>query len=113
MNNIKINYLVEYLCPTLVLTYFFIHNILFVFMGILLSLYLINLKFISSFTSSFINKLVIYKSSCKLNRTNTVTKSDYVNIISKKEECKFSLVETIEELGFIPAPEKNNDINSR
>ena len=44
--------------------------------------------------------------------TRNLKKSIPININSSKEDYKITLVEEIEELGFIPSLEKNNDSNA-
>ena len=89
----------EFFSLTLVLTYFFIHNIYLVIIGILFSLYLINIK--------FINKKVDIEVSVNDKRIKT----NSINLKSTKEDIKLTLVETIEELGYIPSLEKNDESN--
>ena len=108
MKNIKINQFIEYLSPTLVLSYFFVHNIFLVLIGIILSLYLININRIDSFMR-FINKNSISK---ELAKNEKVIKSDLNNIKPNKEDTKLSLVEEIEEFGFIPSIDNKNDSNA-
>ena len=108
MKKIKQNHPVEYLCPTLILSYFILHNIFLVMIGIGFSLYLININFINNLIRS-LNSLIVIKKELKAHNNNE-TKSDYSNIDSYKNDTKMTLVETIEELGFIPSlDEKDND----
>tara|TARA_B100000214_G_scaffold193671_1_gene140168 strand:+ start:630 stop:971 length:342 start_codon:yes stop_codon:yes gene_type:complete len=101
--------IIEYLSLTMVLSYILVHNIYFVFVGIIFSLYMINKKLINSLTRSigdnfFTNKLY------RLVRKNEETKkSSSTNIDSNKESRDLTLVESIEELGYIPCIDKNND----
>ena len=108
MNDNK--YLLEYLSMILILSYFFIHSIYLVFIGIIISVYLINVKLVNK----IINILII-----KLNKENP--QKNYIlnnkHIISNSNDLELnennsslSLVETIEELGFIPSiNEKGNE----
>ena len=103
MNKIKTKNLLEYSSLSLILSYILIHNIIPVFIGIILSLYLINIDFINKIGSS-INKV--------FNNSKTVEDNDIdytnsnLNIKNNKNDTKLSLVETIEELGYVPSVEK-------
>tara|TARA_B100000965_G_scaffold24794_1_gene18609 strand:- start:274 stop:630 length:357 start_codon:yes stop_codon:yes gene_type:complete len=109
MKRIKPIYPLEYLCPTLILSYFLIHNIFLVLIGIGLSLYFININFINNLLRS-INKILVVEKETKLSNNNDKAKqSDHSNIGSDKKDSKLTLVETIEELGFIPSLEKNDN----
>ena len=99
MKKTKIIQALEYFSFTLVLSYFFIHNIYLVLIGIIFSLYLININ--------FINKKV----DIELNENDKRIKTNSINLKSTKEDTKLTLVETIEELGFIPSLEKNDESN--
>ena len=99
MKKTKIIQALEYFSFTLVLSYFFIHNIYLVLIGIIFSLYLININ--------FINKKV----DIELNENDKRIKTNSINLKSTKEDIKLTLVETIEELGFIPSLEKNDESN--
>ncbi len=112
MKRIKLDHAIEYLSPTLILSYFFIHNILLVLIGISFSLYLININFINRIIKSIYKKLVTKKDSLKVNVNDTETKTNPINDSSNKEDAKLTLVETIEELGFIPALKKNDESNA-
>ncbi len=106
MKNIKINQVMEYLSPTLVLSYFLIHNIFLVLIGIIFSLYLININMINNLEKS-INKILNISSQSKDSNINDKEKnSNTINIKSTKEENKLRLVEEIEEFGFIPSIDK-------
>ena len=111
MNKTKINKVIEYLSATLILSYFFVHNIFLVLIGITFSLYLINIKFINSFIRSINKNLFIKKSNIESNNIDKVTKSNSINIVSNKENKKLTLVETIEELGFIPSIDNDQESN--
>ena len=109
MKKTKINHVIEYLSATLILSYFFIHNIFLVLIGLTFSLYLININFLNSFIRSINKSLVIKKSTIELNKNGKLTKSNSINIESNKNEKKLTLVETIEELGFIPSIDNNEE----
>ena len=112
MNKVKIKYLIEFFCPTLVLSYFFVHNILFVIIGILLSIYLIN--------TDIVAKLIGFKNSnpyiedLNINPKNNVnsveSKSIDIDVVNHDSDLK--LVDIIEESGFIPSIDKSKDINA-
>ena len=104
MNKKNINYKVEYLSLILVLSFFIFHNIYLVFFGISLAIYMIN--------KDFINNLLIFN-IFKVNNEDKVSTVDInkkENTIynSKKEDNLISLVEEIEESGFIPSINKND-----
>ena len=111
MKKIKTNQVIEYLSPTLVFSYFFIHNIFLVIFGITFSLYLINIKMITNLKKS-INKIYILKNESKdSNKNDKEINSNTINIKSNKKETKLTLVEEIEEFGFIPSIDKKNNTN--
>ena len=110
MKKNKINNVIEYFSLTLIFSYFFIHNIILVLIGIVLSLYLININFIIRIIRSINKNLVIKKESIKLNVNNKdIKKTNPNNIKSTKEDSTLTLVETIEELGFIPSLVENDE----
>ena len=111
MKKTKLNHVIEYLSPTLVLSYFFIHNIFLVLIGITFSLYLININFINRIIKSINKYLLNKKESIDLNINDTETKTNPINKKSNKEDSKLTLVEIIEELGFIPSLDKNDESN--
>jgi len=111
MKKTKLNHAIEYLSSTLILSYFFIHNIFLVLIGITFSLYLININFINRIIKSIYKNLVNKKESIELNANDTEIKTNPINKKSTKEDTKLTLVETIEELGFIPSLD-NSDKNN-
>ena len=112
MKTTKINHITEYFSVTLVLSYFIVHNINLVLVGITLSLYLINIKFINRVIRSINKNLVIKKESTELDKNDTEIKSSMINIKSSKDDSKLTLVEAIEELGFIPSIDKKDESNA-
>ena len=74
-----------------------------------MSIYLINISFVNSFIQSVNKSLTTNNVSVKLNKKDKHTKSESIKIKLAKEESKPSLVETIEELGFIPSLDQEND----
>tara|TARA_Y100001968_G_scaffold333060_1_gene393896 strand:+ start:1581 stop:1919 length:339 start_codon:yes stop_codon:yes gene_type:complete len=110
MKKEKTNHLLEYTSLTLILSYFFIHNIFIVFIGITISLYFININLITKLVKNT-NKMI---SSDKESRDSDDKYNGKVVIntsMQKKlanEDCKLTLVQTIEELGYIPSVNKNN-----
>tara|TARA_B100000945_G_C20351278_1_gene582362 strand:- start:406 stop:747 length:342 start_codon:yes stop_codon:yes gene_type:complete len=111
MKKTKELYLIEYTSPFLIISYFFIHNIYLVLIGIILSLYLLNLNSINIIIKSINKKLVIKHVSRELNKIDNTINSNSIKIKKTKEDSNLSLVETIEELGFIPSIDKKRDIN--
>ncbi len=106
---IKINLLMEYLSLALILSYLFIHNILLVIIGIALSIYLININSLNRIIVSINEKLVSKKRARGLDKHVKEITYNSKNIKSNKEDSKALLVETIEELGYIPSLDKHDD----
>ncbi len=111
MNKNKVIYLIEYLSMGLVLSYFIIHNIYFVLIGITFSIYLINIELINSIKGSIYKSLDIKNISRNLIKNIKEVKSNSNEIKITTEESKLTLVEAIEEFGFIPSQDTHNDIN--
>ena len=109
MNKSKINHVIEYFSSTLVLSYFFIHNIFLVQIGIIISLYLINNDFINRILISIYKNFIYKNLDIEIDVCNKEIKTNPIQIKSTKEVQKLTLVETIEELGFIPSIEKNDE----
>ena len=112
MKKIEINRVVEYLSPTLVFSYFFIHNIFLVLIGITFSLYLININMINNLKKSIYKNLAVKSESKDLNKNQKQINYNIINIKSTKEDNRFTLAEEIEELGFIPSINKKNNTNA-
>ena len=112
MRKIKVNLVIEYLSRTLVFSYFFIHNIFLVLIGITFSLYLININRINNLKKSINENLNIINESKDLNKKDREINSNTTNIKSTKEDKKLTLVEEIEEFGFIPSIDKKNNSNA-
>ena len=108
MKKAKIIHLIEYLSAALSLSYFFVHNIFLVLIGITFSLYLINSNYIHSLIRSINNRLLIKKFTLEVNKNDKTTESNSIIIESNLEDTKLTLVETIEELGFIPSIDKDD-----
>ena len=100
MKNYQFKNLIKFFSITFVLSYFFMHNISIVFMGIILSLYDLN--------KDFIDKIFNYKYKNSRNTNKSPGRQDK-KILSDTKDSKISLAETIEELGFIPSLDSNND----
>ena len=111
MKKTKLNHAIEYLSSTLVLSYFFIHNIFLVLIGIIISLYLININFINRIIKSIYKNLVNKNESIELNEKDMEVETNPINKQSTKEDTKLTLVETIEELGFIPSLGNSDENN--
>ena len=111
MKKTKLNHAIEYLSSTLVLSYFFIHNIFLVLIGITFSLYVININFITRIIQSIYKNLVNKKESIELNDKDAEVESNPIYKKSTKEDTKLTLVETIEELGVIPSLDNSDEIN--
>ena len=111
MKKTKLNHAIEYLSSTLVLSYFLIHNIFLVLIGITLSLYLMNINFINRIIKSIFKNIVNKKESIELNSKDKEIETKPINKKSTEEDTKLRLVETIEELGFIPSLDNNDETN--
>ncbi len=101
---ININ-LLDYLSLILVISFFIFHNIYIVIVGLCLAIYLVNKNYIEILIDS-IQKILIMKDDKKI---RNVSKTSIIKNEGIKEDYKFSLVETIEEYGFIPSLEKEDD----
>ena len=112
MKKIKINKVIEYLSPILVFSYFFVHNIFLVLIGITFSLYLINIDMINKLKKSINKNLFIKNESKDLYKNIKEINSKTIDIKSTKEEKNLTLVEEIEEFGFIPSIDKKNNSNA-
>ena len=112
MKNSKMDQLVKYTSPILILSYFFIHNIILVLIGITFSLYLINININNNLKKSIDKKFFIINESKDLNKKDKKINSNTINIKSTKEDKKLTLVEEIEEFGFIPSIDKKNNTNA-
>ena len=109
MYNIKTNTIIEVLAPTLILSYFIIHNIILVLIGIVCSLYLININSINTFSNSLSKALIDIKEDKVHNKDHTTIELKSHKIDIDREDKSLNLVETIEELGFIPSLNKNDE----
>ena len=106
MNDNKTFKLIESLALTLIISYFFIHKILLVLIGITFSLYLINYNIINN---TIIKKLEKKKISNETNIYHKDIKSDSSKTKLDEENSKLTLVERIEEIGYIPVLDDDND----
>lgn len=105
MKNKFNTYLIEYLSLILVLSFFIIHNIYLELIGIGLAILSINKSVIISIFNPII---VINNKKIKSNQQKETSK----NLNTIKEKSILSLVETIEESGFIPSIDKDEDNNA-
>lgn len=105
MKNKFNSYLIEYLSLILVLSFFIIHNIYLELIGIGLAILSINKSVIISIFNPII---VINNKKIKSNQQKETSK----NLNTIKEKSILSLVETIEESGFIPSIDKDEDNNA-
>ena len=111
MNKNKINNLLNFLAPTLIFSYFMIQNIYLVVIGIIISLYLINIKSIDRIIISIYDFCIKLNSYKKFNTKSKVIKNKFYNENFIDSNPKQSLVEKIEELGFIPSLDKKDNNN--
>ncbi|MBW3049836.1 hypothetical protein DNJ72_06720 [Prochlorococcus marinus XMU1403] len=112
MEKIKINKVIEYLAPTLVFSYFFIHNIFLVLIGMTFSFYLININMMNNLKKSIYKNLAVKNETEDFNKNEKKIISNTINIKSTKEDKKLTLVEEIEEFGFIPSIDKKKNSNA-
>ena len=112
MKTIKINKVIEYLSPIMVFSYFFIHNIFLVLIGITFSLYLININMINNLKKSINKNFTIKNESKESNKNDKEINSNTIIIKSTKKNNNLTLVEEVEEFGFIPSINKKNNINA-
>tara|TARA_Y100001968_G_C19279801_1_gene678647 strand:+ start:118 stop:423 length:306 start_codon:yes stop_codon:yes gene_type:complete len=98
MANNKIIKVLEYLSLFMVLSFFLFHNIYIVLLGLILSIFTINKNTINSYIEHNQNKNI---EEHEENADDEKTKE----LI--KDESVLSLVEKIEELGFIPSKDDN------
>ncbi len=109
MKKTDINQGLEYLSATMILSYFFVHSIFLVLIGITFSIYLININFINSIIRATNKNLVLKNSALEFYKNNKIKKSNSINIESKKVDKKLTLVESVEELGFIPSIDEDKE----
>ena len=112
MKKIKINQVIEYLSPIFVFSYFFVHNIFLVLIGIIFSLYLININMINNLKKSINKNFMIKNESKESNKNDKEINSNTIIIKSTKKNNKLTLVEEVEEFGFIPSINKKNNTNA-
>jgi len=96
MKKNKLNQRIEYFSLALILSYLILHNIFLVLIGIMFSIYLINSNLIDNY---------IWCS----NKNDKNIKASSINKKLIKKDIDLKLVEAIEELGFIPSLEKDDD----
>tara|TARA_B100000214_G_C23589158_1_gene455441 strand:+ start:60 stop:398 length:339 start_codon:yes stop_codon:yes gene_type:complete len=108
MNNIKINKFIEILTPNLILSYFIVHNIVLVLIGIACSLYLINSNSTNTISNSLSKMLIDIKKEKDNNKNHTTIELKSNKIDLDRGDKSLTLVETIEELGFIPSLNKTD-----
>ncbi len=108
MNKIVIRNVLEYCSFSLVLSYNFIHNIYIVFIGIFIAIDLMNKNII---TKIFDELFKDYKNRTRI-KLNEQIRNENDQITPTSDINRLSLVDTIEELGFIPSIGKNNDSNA-
>ena len=108
MKKAKIINLLEYIPLILILSYFFLDNIYLVLIGITFSSYLLNINIINRIFKSK-NKILFTKQVTNNSENNDNDKNcDSINIKLTKDDLQLTLVDAIEELGFIPSIDKND-----
>ena len=95
----------EYFSLILVLTFIPLHNIYLVFSGIILSLYLINKKYINNLINKVTNILFNYQEIQKESSFDIATN----NLDLIDDEHDISLVDKVEESGVIPSTSKDDE----
>ena len=111
MRKNKLNQLIEYLSATLILSYFFLHNIFLVLIGTSFSLYLVNIDVINSLINAIKKNSFLQKFYKKSNKNSISIYSNHIKPKSNKKVNELELVEAIEELGFIPSINRECDSN--
>ena len=99
--------LIEYTSLLLVLSFFLFHNIYIELIGIVLALLSINKVFINILVNSQNKKGLIGNQT----KADDLYKLEYKIRKSGHKNSDSSLVQKIEELGFIPSLDKDDDIN--
>tara|TARA_B100000579_G_scaffold306431_1_gene256209 strand:- start:855 stop:1175 length:321 start_codon:yes stop_codon:yes gene_type:complete len=102
MNKKHIFQVIDYFSLILVLSYIFFHNIYTVFIGIAMALFSINKKQLSSLNKTFFHRTTLTKQDDKLKDRKKIE-------IQSADKNQVSLVEIIEESGFIPSSDNKND----
>ena len=97
-----------YLSLLLVISYFILHNIYIVFIGIFIAISIIQIDFIHSLITYYIKKK---SNEDKENEVNLIEKGNE-KAVSDNEATVISLVETIEESGFIPSIKEDDASNA-
>ena len=67
---------------------------------------------INNLKNSIYKNIAVKNKSKDLNKNEKKIKSNTINIKSTKEDKKLTLVEEIEEFGFIPSIDKKNNSNA-
>tara|TARA_Y100001968_G_scaffold269148_1_gene259835 strand:+ start:2306 stop:2647 length:342 start_codon:yes stop_codon:yes gene_type:complete len=112
MKKPKIINLLEYFSLVLIFSYFFIHSIILVQIGISLALYLININFINSHLNQIYLNIIRKKENNNYLENDKIMKINSNQVKTNKENSTLTLVETIEELGFIPSLDENEDCDA-
>ena len=102
----------NYLSLLLVLSFFILHNIYVVFAGLLLAIYIINIDFITNHLKNETTRKSNENESkeSKESKESNLIEIECKTLESENQDKRISLVELIEESGFIPSlkKEKNN-----
>ena len=97
-----------YLSLLLVLSYFILHNIYIVFTGLFIAISIINIDFINSLIKYYSKK----KSNEEKERDTNPKEIGNEKAVSDNEVNLISLVEAIEESGFIPSIKRDDSNNA-
>ena len=96
---------ISYLALILVLSFILLHKIKLVFIGVIISLYTINKNYINNIIKIILGR----KEEEEKIKVEVSNKKEYKEIELNKKDYRLTLVESIEELGFIPSLEKNEN----
>ena len=103
MKSLDIFNLMEFISLSFIISYFFFNNIFYVFTGILLSIILLKKKKINEILIFMKQYSIIEKGNIKLHNSSKDGEND---IKITKNYPEITLVEEVEELGFIPSLDK-------
>ena len=107
------NKILEYLSILLILSYFIYHNIFIVFVGTAYSYYLLKKNIIDSFIKHINKNKDKRKVYLDLNKKPNDMETDSNKIRFIEEDLTPRLAEIIEELGYIPSPNKYNNSEAK
>ena len=107
MNKTK-NYNLDFFSLILIISYFVLHNIYLVFFGMTIALIDLNKQSINKFFTHISNKIVIKPTKVQ----DSILNENLISKDSTNEDLSISLVEKIEESGYIPSLGKDDEIDA-